>query len=304
MSVSSARQSRKSPAAIKTKFLSESRSNINKIFCFYEGEDRKYYNDRIKNTLRINLSDLQTYDCDGKKGVLETYRLVAPISKSRGIKTLFFIDKDYISQRSKKKNVFETNTYSIENYYANIDCFKNVLTTICGVNSSEPDYTKAVNDFNKALNDFNSSVLELNSWLYCQKKNNSNANVPFHDLDIMKWFNASSIHSISAKEPINQAFIENQRRFRDSPLVSNSDFESAKKHFQEHSNPTESFMGKFQIAFFTKYLYLLQNEIINDYFIGRSKLNLVTSLGDILTNLSSLASTPGSLIDFILSNAS
>ena len=299
MSLESARQSRMAPAAIKTKFLSDIKNYKDKIFCFYEGDDRKYYNDRIKNVLGIKLSDIQQYKCDGKEGVLDTHRLVNPISKNKGIKSMFFIDKDYIEQSEPIDNIFETNTYSIENYYCNSECFKNVLTTICGLNESEPDYQKAINDFESALKSFNDAVLDFNSWLYHQRKNNPTANVPFHDLTIMKWFNSSSISSIQPKETIDQDFIENQRRFTDSPKIPPAAFQTTKNYVKNNLNPTESFVGKYQIAFFGKYLTLLQNEIANNYFSGHSGINLIGCQNDILTSLSPLADTPKCLIDFI-----
>ena len=84
-----------------------------KLFCFYEGEDFKYYKRRINKI--FSEADLISYVCDGKNNVLKLYRKIKQEEKS--IKEyLFFIDKDYDTGKPNT-DIFQTPFHSIENFY-------------------------------------------------------------------------------------------------------------------------------------------------------------------------------------------
>ena len=65
-------------------------SETARLFCFYEGEDSKYYNRRIKTI--FTEVDLIQFDCQGKNNVLKIYEKIKNEEDSLQ-EYLFFVSK-------------------------------------------------------------------------------------------------------------------------------------------------------------------------------------------------------------------
>ena len=82
-------------------------------FCFYEGEDGKYYNARVA---RYWGSNVITQVAGKKKEVLKVMQKIQSDPLYTNVCTMFFIDRDYDESLANTNNdLFETPCYSIEN---------------------------------------------------------------------------------------------------------------------------------------------------------------------------------------------
>jgi hypothetical protein len=63
------------------------------LYCFFEGEDSKYFGIRIKNIARPK-KDIYL-SCGGKEGVLGIYRMLSARKEYENIAAAYFIDKDF-----------------------------------------------------------------------------------------------------------------------------------------------------------------------------------------------------------------
>lgn len=66
-------QSKGKSSVIYAKYIYDHDKYPDKYFCFFEGEDYKYYRSRIIRYLDIEEEEIFHYDCNGKKEVLKVY---------------------------------------------------------------------------------------------------------------------------------------------------------------------------------------------------------------------------------------
>lgn len=101
------------------------KSKLRYLFCFFEGEDAKYYGVRIKENLPE--VDWEGISCGGKLKVEEVYNVlkIHENPSYQVAKKAFFIDRDFDEPLSEelRKDIYETPCYSIENFYTTEDCF-------------------------------------------------------------------------------------------------------------------------------------------------------------------------------------
>lgn len=130
-------------------------------FCFYEGEDGKYYNSRIAQYWGPNVI---TQVAGKKKEVLKIMEKIQSDPLYSGVCTMFFIDRDYDAPlANKNEDLFETPCYSIENLYAQELVFKRILQSEFGLNPTDPDYHRCVADYQSRLNEFNQIIIKFNA---------------------------------------------------------------------------------------------------------------------------------------------
>ena len=75
MSVDKLRDSRKKAAVVFMEFTRLYKKYQSALYCFFEGEDSKYYGIRIKNIVRPE-KDIYL-PCDGKEGVRDIYTMLS-----------------------------------------------------------------------------------------------------------------------------------------------------------------------------------------------------------------------------------
>lgn len=118
------------------------KKNHHSLFCFMEGKhDPDYYLGVIRS---ICGDDCITIVCGNKQNVLDVYKSVFVADHER-YRLAFFIDKDF-DEPLNDPNIFETDCYSIENYYCTQDAFKRILKYGLGI-SEDADYWEDVIDF-------------------------------------------------------------------------------------------------------------------------------------------------------------
>jgi Protein of unknown function (DUF4435) len=127
MSVESLRASRNRAVAVFVEFSRLYKEYPFALYCFFEGDDSKYYGIRIKNIIRpekyINLS------CNGKEGVLDIHRMLSARKYYSSVKAAYFIDRDFDKSiyETGLSQIYETPCYSVENFYTSVQCVSEIL---------------------------------------------------------------------------------------------------------------------------------------------------------------------------------
>ena len=125
LSLEQMRRERGTYEAIYMKFVNGRKYFKTYAFCFYEGEDGKYYNSRIRQKFG---DKFVTYTVGNKKEVLKLLNRITSTNLYDDVCTMFFVDRDYdVSLCGKSENLFETPCYSIENLYVQRECLMKIL---------------------------------------------------------------------------------------------------------------------------------------------------------------------------------
>ncbi len=299
MSVENARQSRSKGVVAYAKFCLERMNYESKLFCFFEGDDYKYYNSRIENIKNRKYSDVITYDCGGRKGVEKVFKL---ISKDKvDTETLFFVDKDYISSSIVGNPlVYETPCYSIENLYTTTESFEKILNQEFKLNSVDADFKKCVQDFIKRQYEFHECITFLNAWLYCQREKeiiNGAKKISLSGFKIRRFFDEISIESVRLKSEFTLKLIESL--FDDYYDVELGRVEEVIKDFSK-KDKQKTFRGKFELEFLKAIITDLRTKNKNSqYFELKKDCVSIDANVNPISSLSQYACTPQCLVSFL-----
>lgn len=247
MDIEKIKKERRNAQSIFTKFTRNREFFNKKMFCFFEGEDRKYYGSRIEKYANIPEEEIIFYSCSGKEQVLKLYKMLK--NKYMNVQKMFFVDKDYDNIKSKKE-LYVTPGYSIENFYVTENAFKKILHKEFGINSIDKDFDKCLNDFNNRKKEFNSQIIKLNGWLYYQKeqiKRKGIVYINYQNFKLNKIFNIS-INKLSIKTNITTQFLK--KEFTEAYEISNEELNKYIKIFDTE----EKLRGKYQLEFFKSIL--------------------------------------------------
>lgn len=133
----------------------------NCLVCFFEGKfDKEYYGSRILNTCGQFIEIV----CEGKSNVLAIYDRVHDSDKDR-YRLAYFTDHDF-DATNQNNNIFETDTYAIENFYCSQDAVQRVLTSYIGLDpvNDRDDYNRAFTFYQNQMNDFHAVVKLYNNY--------------------------------------------------------------------------------------------------------------------------------------------
>ena len=141
------------------------------LFCFVEGKtDTDYYFSKVKGLVGHNHLFINCYN---KKFVLRMYHVIHETDKDTK-KLAFFVDHDY-DEHLQLEHVYETESYSIENYYCYKDAFSEFLQYGLHVDKNNAEYQEAMDFYTQEFDKYHNAILELNAWIaVCKAKNNRN----------------------------------------------------------------------------------------------------------------------------------
>lgn len=157
------REHRKDAEVIFTKFTQDKNRYEGYAFCFYEGEDAKYYNQRVE---KVFGDKYIAYIAGSKREVIRALGIIRREKMYSNLCTMFFIDRDYDeSMKDYDSDLFETPCYSIENLYARQEVYERVLRSEFGLNVSDDDYGKCVGIYQNRLHEYNELIVKFNALL-------------------------------------------------------------------------------------------------------------------------------------------
>lgn len=269
------------------------------LFCFYEGEDAKYYSFRIANICNLSDECITSFNCGGKKEVKKLYEKISKNCVYKKVKKLFFVDRDYFPLEIDSTELFETPCYSVENFYTNISVFERVLKIGFGINVYDSDFEKCKELYKNRFFEFHESVLELNTWIKCVRKIEKENNLERLKIDfkISSHFEKINLEEVKPKYELNKKLLENL--FPNAPIISDEEFSIIKSEFN-NDDPQKCFRGKFELEFMKKMIVDLKKRNKKENFLTEKyECVKIDPNGDTLSILSQYADTPPELYAFL-----
>lgn len=287
------REERGTYGAIFVQFVHISKYYNSFAFCFYEGEDGKYYDCRIRQKF---FNRIITFSVGNKKEVLKLLKRI----NSEGIYDdkcmMFFVDKDYDENLLDDENLFQTPCYSIENFYVQEECLKSILQSEFGLNEIEEDFQKCLQDFRLRSKEFNEYIMEFNSLVYLRRqKSDSNSNFSFSSVKTAHLVEIG-VDKISKAIKYDEVMrnIKKTLKFHDDEII------KAKIDLNTRGDFSWNFRGKNQLDFFVNFIKELKKlNKKGGYFSKRYNNIHIDITSNRLSELSQYAITPSILDDFL-----
>lgn len=231
-------------------FTSKRKYHSNYAFCFYEGEDGKYYDHRIRSIIGKDFIHIKA---GNKNKVLKVLKLIKDKPEYQSVNTMFFVDRDmgFDMKEYKEKDVYVTPCYSIENLYVNEDSFGMILETEFGLNIDDADYITYKQKFVEMYHDFCELMLEFNALVLLRKEKELDCEkVIIQNIKTTDLVTIDVYSGISKSSKYNDT-IEDLKEKLD---VKDEEITSAKIRLLEHGEKSNIFRGKNQFDFMTKYI--------------------------------------------------
>lgn len=282
------------------RYCQEKKKYQDYMFCFFEGEDAKYYFPRIEKYSGYGYNRIIHYNCGGKKGVLKALSLVEKNSDEIYTAKAFFVDSDYDTTKYNNSLLYQTPCYSIENFYTSEKAFSKMLNREFGINTTEKDFLKCCSDYSKRQEEFHDATIYINSWLACQRiyeEVEEKYKIVLSDFKISKLFSEMTIDSIISKEEIKREKLK--ELFPNSKNIEEHEIERKIEYFK-CGDMGKLFRGKFEIEFFKKVIDSLKSKNrTGGYFSKKYTSVHIDPNINTLSALEGYADTPQCLIDFL-----
>lgn len=286
-------QKAKNPIVALQRYMSK--KNDHTLFCFVEGiNDSDYYLDKVRI---IYGEDCYFIDCNGKDGVLYVYNEKFSQDHHR-VKMAFFIDKDF-DDAINDENVFETDCYSIENYYCTETTFKRVLQNEFKV-TDLVSMNNAIRFYHERYDDFHETTLLFNAFVSAVRKKSKKTGVSIQ-IQLNDKFPSLladiKINGCCKKYDLPRLYQEYHISIND---VSVDDVIAEESILKSHC-PFSVLRGKFEINFMCMLLkFLIQDANDKDrQQIIRQKIRTTIIENRVMANLSRCADFPDRLREYL-----
>lgn len=294
MSVNNLRSSRDKAVVVFTEFTRSYKQYPSALYCFFEGEDSKYYGIRVQNIARPE--KYIHFECKGKEGVLGIHKMLSSRKYYENAKTAYFIDRDFDRPISESglNGIYETPCYSIENFYTSVECFSRILRNEFKLMESDENFARCVDLYLKLQAEFHDAVELLNTWIACQRDNSSNLNIS--DISVLNFVKVEL-------DKITVRYVIDDLNAKFPKAISISQAELNERQNELTSSPRQkNFRGKFEIEFLLTFLQKLMSEANQGnypYFTRKVKVVLSCSKRTIISDLSQYADTPNCLYSYL-----
>lgn len=299
MDIQRVKEKRNSGVVAYSRYCQEKRKFREKLFCFFEGEDAKYYCPRIERYTGYPYEKIIVYNCGGRKGVLTALTKIEQDNEDESVKRAFFIDSDYDPRKYSNSRLYQTPCYSIENFYVSKQAFGKMLTREFGINVIDTDFVKVCNDYCIRMQEFHQKTMYLNAWLSCQRFYEEKDEKPKVRLTDFKLSNYLSIDidMVSCKQEINQEKL--LEKFPEAIEVKEEEIE-AKINFFEAEKCEKHFRGKFELEFLKKIIssLVIKNKTGGYFSEKYTSVNIDPNINT-LSALTEYADTPEDLLVFL-----
>ncbi len=283
-----------------TKFIQAKELHMKALFCFYEGEDAKYYGRRVEYITKRSCDNIISYNCGGRTGVLKVFELINSKNIYSHVNLAFFIDGDFIRMDRLDNKIYQTTGYSIENYYTSLSAFSRILNYVFCISCNSDDYNRCIKDYENSLNDFHKQVIVLNAWIKAHRIHelkSGTRELELSKLKISKYFNAIQIDKITIKQEINKELLE--KEFPGLPIIDKIELDKNIKELS-YSNMQQSLRGKFEFEFLRRIVDDLKTKNKNgDYFSEKYECIKIDPNVDPLLLFGQCADTPENLVTFL-----
>lgn len=285
-------------------FMQAVQANPLRAFCFFEGEDSKYYHSRLENILDSYALKIKVFTCGGKKNVIHAYELIKSNANYRSIKTFYFIDKDFNLDNEITNNhpneIFVTEPYSIENYYLYKSSIRKIINIEYLLDDDDELFNTIFTVYTKRLKEFHKATLMLNAICFVIRQiqiTRDDISANFSSINLNEIVDIS-ISRVTIKNDY-YTHLSSKLNLRKIPLPLDM-LKDAKKELNK--NPLLKFRGKYEVYFLFKFLQLLRDECNSkaSSLFTKNKVKLNISLQNILSELSQYAYTSPNLKNYVL----
>lgn len=291
----------------------EQRDYSSSVFCFFEGEDRKYYLERIRSVY----TDIPIcpYTCGNRKNVTDVYKKIISEDDTTE-KLLFFIDRDFnLDSYYHIPHIYQTPEYSIENLYCKTSTIKKIMETEFGMLPGSKDIEYVTRLYDTLLSTFLDYYSCVNIWYLACKNNHLDVMIdkfkPHKDFDLKKGELEVKNNNISSDKIIGyyreqlQKDLESKKPHSEQNLKAYIEKEKNIKiiinELTVEYDYTKDFRGKFLFVFLKKFIGLIKSMNKQDQFefkyphayIDENQKNLLSAC-------SSYAVTPECLTHYLL----
>lgn len=165
------RNSRKSPAVLKTRLVNLRSSRPGCIVFAFEGDDDKAAYSQWVRRIRHDLS-YEPFVCDGKSGVFDLFDIVERDRGKLKEGIFFFVDRDFddLRGRTPDPSIFMTDQYSIENYLVTEATLDELLKDDFHCNESPALREEIIPLFRRVYDEFLDVTSELNFRIFVARK--------------------------------------------------------------------------------------------------------------------------------------
>lgn len=260
-------------------------NNKNKVFCFYEGKDAPYYSFRVSKLFN---DEYLNFCCKNKSNVLKLYNKIK--NNKTNFKLAFFVDRDF-DDVIGNDDIYETPTYSIENFYA-FNCFlAKVLKNEFYINEDDLEAKKIHELFNKELDQYCDIITTYNAWYHSLKwkkkrENLATTNVSLDD-KLPNEFLVFEILSLEKKYTIEDILNKYP-----SAITITADEIVASENILLIDKGYKNLRGKFILSFIIKFLDFLVNDSKTNKSYISNNANFRTDKTIIISQLTQYAHTP------------
>lgn len=292
----SMREHREDAVVAFKKFTENKNEHRDYAFCFYEGEDAKYYNSRIEMFFGQKYF---VYKAGNKKEVLHIMEMIQSKPEYSEMCTMFFVDRDYDnSLQGQSDNLFETPCYSIENLYARKEAYERILKAEFGLNPIDEDYKKCIELYDKRLVEFNQIILEFNALVKYKHQRCPEQKCMFSNV---KTNHLANITLESVKKSNN--YSQTIDAIKGDLNVNEDDFRITSAELEGELKPEDVFRGKNQLDFFSEIIKKLRDVNNRGGFFSKKLDNVhINITNNRLSELSQYAITPDELRLFLQNN--
>ena len=292
----SMREHREDAVVAFKKFTENKNEHRDYAFCFYEGEDAKYYNSRIEMFFGQKYF---VYKAGNKKAVLHIMEMIQSKPEYSEMCTMFFVDRDYDnSLQGQSDNLFETPCYSIENLYARKEAYERILKAEFGLNPIDEDYKKCIELYDKRLVEFNQIILEFNALVKYKHQRCPEQKCMFSNV---KTNHLANITLESVKKSNN--YSQTIGAIKGDLNVNEDDFRITSAELEGELKPEDVFRGKNQLDFFSEIIKKLRDVNNRGGFFSKKLDNVhINITNNRLSELSQYAITPDELRLFLQNN--
>jgi hypothetical protein len=281
-------------------FIKHIREDKNGFFCFFEGKDAPYYSLRIQSIL----SPGATYPiiCKGKKMVLKVYELIKNHKEYTKYKKAFFVDRDFDSSIIQQTNsdIYETPTYSIENFYCYPEVITEILKNELGLSEVDDSFKNAITVFKKLMTEMLSAQSLFNSWYYSLKEKKRNDGLDSTGVNLSEKFPKGYI----SLDLSGVTILYDLKKIKDDfPNAIQVDDEII-LNFIDELNKVDKisfFRGKFLFEFVHTFIIKLIEDSNREQLIMKSKIKYHIEMKQMISSYSQYAITSNCLSAYLLS---
>jgi hypothetical protein len=296
------RGERDSYAVTLSNFILSSNKQPERLFCFFEGEDDKYYCVRIDQA--IPNSNYASIPCKGKKNLLHIHDIVTTNREYQNHWIAFFTDRDFDTEEKLIDSpvLYYTPCYSIENLYVSLVVFQKILRTEFKISdtdeTTQDNFAALSNLFQNMIDRFLDEIEDFMIWRLIQIQKVKLSENQYSSLDInLDELVLIGIETVEKKYKLDDLFAK-------CPIEDKEWQEKIEWIRQQREHRWRIFRGKDQIEFLRKLLTKLKEDATSrnpQFFIKKIAVKLSLSKDNIISELSQYAITPDCLHEFLKS---